>query len=133
MADAPERQTGDEAKSDSSTRPNTTVSTTTGPESAGPDQAAGAAGSLEAAEDLMGLTADALTALLGKPSVVRREAPAQIWQYRHSSCVFDIFLYEESDAFRVAYFEARDDQARKQPAEPCLSEILGREIPSSPG
>lgn len=71
---------------------------------------------------LMGMTPEALTELLGEPSVVRREAPAQIWQYRQAACVFDIFLYEEADRLTVAYVESRDHQARKLPVESCLPE-----------
>ncbi len=56
--------------------------------------------------------------------MVRRESPAEIWQYRGETCVFDIFLYPEAAARRVVYLEARDKAARPVAKQNCLSEIL---------
>ena len=75
-------------------------------------------------EQLMGLGREDLGALLGKPSLVRREIPAEIWQYEAKDCIFDVFLYDESGRYRVSYLEARDDQARKTEARPCLNQLL---------
>jgi len=44
-------------------------------------------------QQLYGMDSNALGELLGDPSLVRNEAPAEIWQYRSQTCVFDIFLY----------------------------------------
>jgi hypothetical protein len=73
---------------------------------------------------LMGLDRAGLAKLLGDPELTRREPPAEIWQYRGGSCVFDIFLYEEAGQQRVTYLEARDGAARRVGARGCLNELL---------
>jgi hypothetical protein len=75
-------------------------------------------------QQLYGLDSTALDELLGQPSLIRTEAPAQIWQYRSQTCVFDIFLYEEAGASRVTYIEARDGAAAQIEARYCLNELL---------
>ncbi len=73
---------------------------------------------------LMGLDRAGLAKLLGDPELMRREPPAEIWQYRVGSCVFDVFLYEEAGRQRVTYLEARDGAARRVGARGCLNELL---------
>ena len=75
-------------------------------------------------QQLYGMDSNALGELLGEPSLVRNEAPAEIWQYRSQTCVFDIFLYQGADRPRVTYIEARDDAAQRIDARACLNEIL---------
>src|SRR5690606_34799342 len=43
---------------------------------------------------LMGLDRDGLSNLLGAPDLVRRETPAEVWQYVADDCVFDVVLYQ---------------------------------------
>ncbi len=73
---------------------------------------------------LMGLDRAGLAEMLGDPELTRREPPAEIWQYRGGSCVFDIFLYEEAGQQRVTYLEARDGAARRVGARGCLNQLL---------
>jgi hypothetical protein len=73
---------------------------------------------------LMGLDRAGLAKLLGDPELMRREPPAEIWQYRGGSCVFDVFLYEEAGRQRVTYLEARDGAAQRVGARGCLNELL---------
>ena len=75
-------------------------------------------------QQLYGLDTGALGDLLGRPSLVRSESPAEIWQYRSRTCVFDVFLYEGAGQSRVTYIEARDDSARQIDARGCLNELL---------
>lgn len=72
----------------------------------------------------LGLTPVDLTAELGKPQLRRQESTAEIWQYRRQDCVLDVFLYEESDGFKVAYLEARDLSAEPVETRPCLRDLL---------
>ena len=58
-------------------------------------------------DSLIGLSSDAVTALLGPPQFRRREAPAEIWRYRTKTCFLDLFLYQDSDALQVAHVEVR--------------------------
>ncbi len=72
---------------------------------------------------LIGLEARAVHGLLGAPARVRREAPAQVWQYRGSGCVFDVFLYEAGGSATVRYIEARTPDAEAAPAPACLAAV----------
>ncbi len=73
---------------------------------------------------VLGLGPDQLTEILGKPELTRREPPAEIWQYRGESCVFDVFLYEEAGRVRVTYLEARDENAKPIAERNCLNQLL---------
>lgn len=73
---------------------------------------------------LIGLDPARLGALLGDPQLIRREPPAEIWQYRGPTCIFDVFLYEGSGGPRVTYLEARDGTAQKTATRACLNELL---------
>ncbi len=73
---------------------------------------------------LIGLDAAGLSGLLGPPELIRREPPAEVWQYRGESCVFDVFLYEEAGRQQVIYVEARDGAARRVGERGCLNELL---------
>ncbi len=101
------------------------------PEPVAPEPAAPETAALPAAPKidddparLMGLDAVGLAELLGDPELTRREPPAEIWQYRGGSCVFDVFLYEQAGQQRVTYLEARDGAARRVGARGCLNELL---------
>ena len=72
----------------------------------------------------MGLDRSGLTALLGKPDLVRREKPAEIWQYLGSDCVFDVVLYDSGQHYRVTYLEARNAAADRLAPRPCLNQLL---------
>ena len=74
---------------------------------------------------LIGLDRSGLSKLLGEPRLVRRETPAEIWQYVGTECVFDVFLYEEQGAYRVIHAEARDDEVPlKTEPRRCLNQLL---------
>lgn len=73
---------------------------------------------------LVGLDRAGLSALLGEPNLVRKDAPAEIWQYLGDDCVFDVVLYQRGGDYAVSYLEARDAAAAVQPAQPCLNALL---------
>jgi hypothetical protein len=73
---------------------------------------------------ILGLGPDKLTELLGRPELTRREPPAEIWQYRGETCVFDVFLYEQAGLVRVTYLEARDRNAQRIAERNCLNQLL---------
>jgi hypothetical protein len=73
---------------------------------------------------LMGLDPLRLNAILGAPELIRREPPAEIWQYRGASCVFDVFFYETAGVRIVTYLEARDEAAQRTAERGCLNELL---------
>ncbi len=58
---------------------------------------------------LIGMAPDALVEQLGEPRLIRREAPAEVWQYTRPGCVLLVFLYEtETDPMSVWYLEMHD-------------------------
>jgi hypothetical protein len=73
---------------------------------------------------LMGLDRSGVNSLLGNPDLIRREAPAEIWQYVSGSCVFDVVLYARGQDYAVSYLEARDAKAAIQAPRPCLNSLL---------
>ena len=73
---------------------------------------------------ILGLGPEKLAEILGRPDLTRREPPAEIWQYRGRSCVFDVFLYEEAGSVRVTYLEARDESAQRVAERACLNQLL---------
>ena len=58
---------------------------------------------------LIGLTVGEAAELLGRPALVRREPPAEVWQYAGSECVLHLFLYERENGGgpAVTHFEMR--------------------------
>ncbi|RMD64591.1 MAG: hypothetical protein D6826_02045 [Alphaproteobacteria bacterium] len=92
---------------------------------------------------LLGLDRARLDALLGPPTLIRREAPAEIWQYREGACIIDVFLYAAETApspdpaaadYRVSYVEARDGAARPIAVRGCLNTLLRAHLNAgSPG
>ncbi len=58
-------------------------------------------------ERLIGLTVGEAAKLLGRPALVRREPPAEVWQYAASECVLHLFLYEREGGAAVTHFEMR--------------------------
>ncbi|WP_193366717.1 hypothetical protein [Pelagibius marinus] len=73
----------------------------------------------------MGLDRGGVAALLGDPALIRREEPAEIWQYVTSGCVVDVVLYAAGQRYAVSYLEARDEtSAAVQEVRPCLNKLL---------
>lgn len=80
---------------------------------------------------LMGLAPHAVNRLLGPPSLLRAEAPAEVWQYTAENCVLDIYLYVEEktpDRSRVTYYEIRLPDSAKSGARACFAEIIQSQI-----
>ena len=66
---------------------------------------------------LRDLSAAELVALIGEPDFRRVEPPAELWQYRSTDCVLDLFLYGDGQKFHVVHAAARDrDVTRSDPA-----------------
>jgi hypothetical protein len=57
---------------------------------------------------LMGLNRGGLATELGEPTLLRRDPPAEIWQYAWDDCVLLVFLYETApEQFAVRHVELR--------------------------
>ncbi len=73
---------------------------------------------------IMGLTGAQLSDLLGKPHFRRRDITAEIWQYRHTECILDVFLYQSGKDYRVLHFEMRQGKAAAASRTRCLAALL---------
>lgn len=65
---------------------------------------------------LMKLTEREIGYLFGKPSMVRRDAAARIWQYRTEGCVVDVYFYKDGarqNGFDVSYVDFRSGEELK--------------------
>ena len=84
------------------------------------------AGALKA-DHLIGLVDSELERILGKPDFRRNDPPAQIWQYRNPSCLFDVFLYQDqaaADAYTVTHIEARGRDVNLVSDRKCFLSVL---------
>lgn len=84
-------------------------------------------------DHLLGTSPRELKAELGVPALVRREPPAEIWQYRDTACVLDLFLYPGDDGQAVTHLEARDLTAKPVAAASCLERLLRARAASGTG
>jgi hypothetical protein len=75
------------------------------------------------AKDFIGFGPDRLLPILGAPDFVRRDGPAQVWQYRAKHCVLDLFLYENGENSRVEHVELRRRGHGAEPIDRCFSRM----------
>ncbi|HLN24788.1 MAG TPA: hypothetical protein VK558_12485 [Patescibacteria group bacterium] len=71
-----------------------------------------------------GLAARDVTAALGDPNYLRRENPAEVWQYYGHDCVLDLFLYDENGTKRVSFVDLRSRVVGQPANAQCLSDLL---------
>ncbi len=78
------------------------------------------------AERLQGLNPGEVQALIGAPSLVRRDANVQAMLFENSECVFEVIFYEpsEDDHFAVTETNARTLQGTDVDRSECLQKIL---------
>ncbi|KAF0143999.1 MAG: hypothetical protein FD153_389 [Rhodospirillaceae bacterium] len=74
---------------------------------------------------LHGLGRREVRAFLGEPGLLRRDPPAEVWQYHSLNCVVDLFLYADKNEQRVAYVQVRSLKADGQQVNEteCLNRI----------
>ncbi len=75
---------------------------------------------------LKGLNPKQVQALVGPPSLVRRDGPVQVMLFETKSCVFEVIFFEPQAG---AYFRAQQVQARTlrghdTDAAACLARVL---------
>lgn len=68
-------------------------------------------------QPLEGLGSDAVRKQFGAPALIRHEPPAEIWQYRSTTCVLDLFLYPAATGRSVRHAEIRARQDEKTAPE----------------
>ena len=72
----------------------------------------------------IGLGDAELSRTLGQPKQVRKDDPAEIWQYSGADCVVDFYLYAGDAGLAVAYMEARNQAAEATPADRCVRSLM---------
>ena len=77
-------------------------------------------------DQLLGLSGDQLTGLLGPADFTRNDGPAEIWQFRNSGCVLDVFLYQDlrQGGYRVEHVETRDRGLVREAERACVADLL---------
>ena len=80
-----------------------------------------AAPTLHTTSELVGLESTVVEQRLGSPALRRRDAPAELWQYRSPVCVMDVFLYSDGRSFKVMHVELHPRSAEQVPAPACLA------------
>ena len=78
---------------------------------------------------LIGVEDRAVQALLGDPTVRRREVAAQLWVYRGGPCVLQLFFYAEGSPERyfARHVEMRPAARSTISPEQCFLRLLRRE------
>jgi len=66
---------------------------------------------------------DQLKTMIGNPDFIRKDKPAQFWQYWSSSCRLDLILYEnaKNGPLKVNYFNTEPQQIS---AKDCLASLI---------
>lgn len=97
----------------------------------GSGQSGGLNGAAPDPSRLKGLSSTQVRSVLGKPVFTRRDAPAEIWQYRGRACTLDVFLYDEGASQTVAHYAVRSAQPVNE--RDCMGELVSRNqgIPTS--
>ncbi len=73
----------------------------------------------------MGYSEAGLEGLFGAPTFLRRDPPAELWQYHTDACVLDLFLYEDvAGSYLVDHIEFRETGHSASEKEDCLREII---------
>jgi len=75
------------------------------------------------ANEFKGFTPDHVLPILGAPDFVRRDGNAQIWQYRATNCVLDLFLYKSGNETTVKHAELRPRVPGAEPLDACYSRL----------
>lgn len=76
---------------------------------------------------IKGMEKNAIARLLGEPGFIRRDDPAEIWQYRGGRCILDIFMYKDGNTFTAAHVTLRSRTVERPADEECYADIFARE------
>lgn len=74
-------------------------------------------------DEFMGYSPERVLPILGAPDFVRRDGSAQIWQYRATNCILDLFLYTAGSETHVKHAELRPRVPGAEPLDSCYSRM----------
>lgn len=73
----------------------------------------------------MNKTGTEIAGVFGEPGFVRRDPPAEMWQYRAAECTLDLFLYDDGYGdYRLAHFDFRGATYTDAARDACLRDIV---------
>jgi len=75
------------------------------------------------ANEFVGSSPDSVLPILGAPDFVRRDGSAQIWQYRATNCILDLFLYQAGSETKVKHAELRSRVPGAETLDVCYSRM----------
>ena len=78
-------------------------------------------------DQLLNLKPKAFINFFGDPRIIRKESPAEIWQYQSKICVLNIVFYGSGKSYlnmRAEYVETRDRNTKKIESQICINSIL---------
>ena len=75
------------------------------------------------ASEFVGFGPDRVLPILGAPDFVRRDGTAQIWQYRDTNCILDLFLYKSGSEALVKHAELRSRVPGAESLDVCYSRM----------
>jgi hypothetical protein len=75
-------------------------------------------------KELIGKSEAQVAMLFGKPSFVRNDEPARLFQYRSKKCALDIFLYRQGEGYFVSYTEIRGARSIVIAEPDCVNAVL---------
>lgn len=73
---------------------------------------------------LIGLASREVESLFGQPRFVRRDGPAQIWQYGTEACTVNLFFYRDGPMLKVRHVEFRNRSADLATAGGCEGAVV---------
>lgn len=79
-------------------------------------------------DQFLGARPSGVIAALGEPAQIRRDGPAEVWQYRGADCVLDLFLYETDGSRRVDYVELRNPGLSIDERRACLADLIRKAL-----
>lgn len=82
-------------------------------------------------EELKSRPPAAISSLLGEPTYIRREQPAEVWQFVTGRCVLDITFYPDRTAPEnrlSSWIESRDMSGRRMAVPDCLKSFAASAI-----
>lgn len=80
---------------------------------------------------LLGLASRKVEELFGMPRFVRRDGPAQIWQYGTDACTVNLFFYRDGPMLKVRHVEFRNRSADMATPGGCEGAIVSMAQPAT--
>ncbi len=90
----------------------------------GASASASTASAFASPKELVGKSGLQITSAIGAPAFRRKDGDAQIWQYRGTNCLLDVFLYKNGAALKVKYAELRRRASGGLSESACLANAV---------